>query len=56
MQLFQFPLEDVGVGGCEFGFAEAADGVQHIQRPPALGDGNILQRLHATELFSDFLR
>jgi hypothetical protein len=35
-------------------FAEAADDVQDIQRPAALGDGNVFQRFDAPELFADF--
>jgi hypothetical protein len=30
MQLLQFASEGVGVGGCELGFAEAADGVDLV--------------------------
>jgi hypothetical protein len=30
--------------------------VQDVQRPAALGDGNVLQRLHALVLCADFLR
>ena len=55
VQLFQLAGEGVGVGGRELGFAEAADGVEHVQRPAALGDGNVFQRFDATELRADFL-
>ena len=54
MQLLKFPLEDVGVRSRELGFTEAADGVEHVQCPAALGDGNVLQRFDATELYPDF--
>jgi len=37
-------------------FHEAADGVEHVQRPAALGDGNFFQRLDALEFFAHFLR
>lgn len=40
MKLFQFTLEGVGVGGGEVRFAEAADGVQHVQRPAAFSDAD----------------
>jgi hypothetical protein len=43
-----------GIGGRELGFAEATDGVEHVQRPAALGDGNVFQRFDATEPFADF--
>ena len=51
MQLFQLAGKDVGVCGRERRFAEAADGVEHVQRPAALGDGNLRQRFDATELY-----
>ena len=35
-------------------FAETADGVEHVQCPAALGDGNVFQRFDATELCADF--
>ena len=49
MQLFQFAGEGVGVGGGELGFAETPDGIENIQRPAALGDGNFFQRLNPPE-------
>jgi len=54
MKPLQFAGEGVGVGGRERRFAEAADGVEHVQRPAALGDGNFIQRFDATELRADF--
>ena len=54
VQLLQFAGEGVGVGGRELSFSESADGVEHVQRPAALGDGNFIQRFDATELRADF--
>ena len=56
MQLFKLPLEDISVCCGELGFLEAADGVQHVQCPAALGDGNIFQRFDALESRTDFGR
>jgi hypothetical protein len=54
MQLFKLPLEDVGVGGCELGFAEAADGVEHVQRPAPFFGFDFAERLHALESLAHF--
>jgi hypothetical protein len=36
--------------------AKPTHNVQHVQRPAALGDGNVFQRLHALEFFPHFAR
>jgi len=54
MQLPKFPLEDVGVRSGKLRFPEAADDVQYVQRPAALGDGNVFQLFDALELFPHF--
>ena len=40
----------------QVGFAETADGVQHVQRPAAFFDADFFQRFHPLEFFADFLR
>jgi len=69
MQLLQFAGEDVNIGSREspspIGWERVADrpgegqpsyNVQYVQRPAALGDGNVFQRFDAKELFADFIR
>ncbi len=56
MQLLQFAGEGVGIGGRERRFAEAADGVEHVQRPAAFFGFDLAERFDATELRADFFR
>ena len=41
VQFGQLALKGIDIRSRELGFAEAADGVEDIQCPAALGDGNI---------------
>ena len=43
-----------GVGAFRFG--DTPHDIQHVQRPTALGDGNVFQQFDATELRADFGR
>ena len=56
MELFQLTSEGVSVSRGKLRFAEAADGVQHVQRPAAFFDADFFQRFHPLEFFADFLR
>ena len=44
MKFFQVTDKDVSVRGCELRFSETADGIQHVQCPTALRDGEVLSR------------
>jgi len=54
MEFFQFAGEGVGVHGCKLGFSKAADGVEYVQRPATLGDGNFFQWFYPLESVTDF--
>lgn len=54
MQFLQFPRKRVNVLVAEFGFAQAPDQVQDVQRPAAFGHGQFLQRFDLLEPGADF--
>ena len=67
MDFFQFALTCVNLGSGESpspigrervagrsGEGQPSHNIQHVQRPAALGDGNIFQRFDALEFFADF--